>query len=226
MRTALGLLVSLCMMGTFMASSAAAQNGGFEGGLRTGYAVALGETSDNNDLDDLVSGVIPIWVDAGYRMDESLFFGGYFQYGFGFVGNGPDDGCDASGVDCSTSSMRLGAQIHYHVSPDSSADVWFGYGLGYEWLNFSVDAPSAEFSATASGFEFANLQLGIDFRASENFYIGPVLSFSLGQYSSQDYDDCSGTAAVLCSVDGDIDDTSLHEWLFLGIRGGFTGFAK
>jgi hypothetical protein len=167
--------------------------------------------------------MIPLWLDAGYRMNESVFFGGFFQYGFGFVGEDFVGVCDMTGVDCGISTMRLGAQIHYHVTPREPADFWLGYGFGYEWLTFSAEASGNELSFTAHGFEFANFQGGVDFMAAPSFYLGPFLSFSLGQYGDVSTD-CSGAACMGFGGGGNLDDKALHEWFVIGIRGGYTGF--
>jgi hypothetical protein len=153
-----------------------------------------------------------------------VFLGAYFQYGFGFVGDDLEDACDLDGVDCSVSSHRVGAQVHYHFSPRSSADGWLGLGFGYEWSNAKIEALDGELSSSVSGFEFANLQGGVDFYPGEHFYLGPFLSFSIDQYGSRDIE-CSGAASEVCDAfgDDDIDDKSIHNWLLFGIRGGFTG---
>jgi len=214
------VVASLCAL--LLPAPARAQDSGFEGGVRTGYGVPLGKATDNagDDMSNGITGIIPIWVDAGYRIDQSLFIGAYFQYGIGFIGDDFEEVCDISSVDCSTSSMRVGAQIHYHFAPTSPANPWIGYGLGYEWFKISVEGPAAEANVTASGFEFANFQAGLDFMASPNFYVGPFVSFSLDQYSSID---CDGSACGTIQ-DGSIDEKSLHQWFVFGIRGGYTAF--
>jgi hypothetical protein len=131
--------LALFSSAALFSGAAHAQQSGFEGGLRTGYGMPLGKAADRGaDLSDGIAHIVPLWVDAGYRATENLFVGGYFQYGLGAVGSAFDDACDSTGVNCSTSSLRLGAQIHYHFSPRTTADPWLGYGFGYEWykLNF------------------------------------------------------------------------------------------
>jgi hypothetical protein len=216
----LAAMASLCALA--LPSTVYAQEGGFEGGLRTGYGIPLGKATDvaRDDLSEGISGIIPLWVDAGYRIDQSLFVGGYFQYGYGFIGDTFEEACDLDGVSCSTNSIRVGAQIHYHFAPTSPANPWIGYGFGYEWFNIDVEGPGGEATITASGFEFANFQVGLDFMAAPNFYLGPFLSFSLDQYSSLD---CSGSACLNVE-DGSIDERSIHQWFVFGIRGGYSAF--
>ncbi|HMJ16410.1 MAG TPA: outer membrane beta-barrel protein [Polyangiaceae bacterium] len=214
-------ILSLC-------ETAAAQESGFEAGLRTGYGVPFGEgAEDAQDISDAISGIIPLWIDVGYRVTPNVFVGAYFQYGLGFEGEDIEDACDLDGIDCSVSSHRLGAQLHYHFSPRRSADPWLGLGFGYEWYNAHVEAGDGELSASISGFEFANLQGGVDFYPGEHFYLGPFVSFSLDQYDSLDVE-CSGAGNEFCDGfgDGDIEDKSIHNWFVVGIRGGYTGFGR
>jgi hypothetical protein len=73
-----------------------------------------------------------------------------------------------------------------------------------------------EFSSKLQGFEFANLQVGLDFRLGSVFRLGPFASFSLGQYSNGSVSDPTGGEAS-----GSIDHKTLHEWLTLGVHAAF-----
>jgi hypothetical protein len=197
---------------------------GFEAGLRSGYLLPLGKmTGDSGeDLDQGISGAIPIWVDIGYRVVPQAFVGVYGQYAFGFMGDQLGPVCDASDqVSCSATTIRIGLQAHYHPIPESLANPWVGLGFGYEWLSFGVEGGGNEVTITGHGFEFANLQAGLDFKVTDNFYLGPALSFSLGQYSDVSAD-CSGAASMACaSAPEEIEDKALHEWLMLSVRGAY-----
>jgi len=112
--------------------------------------------------------------------------------------------------------MRLGANFIYHVTPTQPADLWLGFGVGYEWLRLSVSSDrGVAGDATGSGFEFANFQAGVDFAVTPAFALGPFVSFSLGEYRTLSL---SGAGS---SADEDIVSKSLHEWLVLGVRGSF-----
>ena len=216
--TVLALLVGL-------AGAAHAQQDrgdGFEAGLRIGYGLPLGKASDGADLNQGISGAVPLWLDLGYRAMPELFVGLYTHYGFGFVGDSLDPVCSLSGLDCSASDVRLGIQAHYHPAPRGSVDPWIGLGFGYEWSTWGASGGGVQLSITPSGFELVNLQLGLDVPVSKRFYLGPVISFSLDQFSSISVD-CSG-AAGLCAgfgVDGDIPNKALHEWLVIALRAAY-----
>jgi hypothetical protein len=201
------------------ASAAAAGNEtGFEIGLRTGYAIPLGKGGANSslDLNEGISGAVPIWLDLGYRATPQIMVGIYGAYAFGFLGDTLDRAC-GGGLDCSSHDIRLGAELQYHILPRQQADPWLGLGLGYEWLTFSASGGGQDGSITASGFEFVNLQAGVDFAPSDsaNFGLGPFLAFSVAQYSDVS---CSGAAGLACP--GSFE-TTTHEWLTFGVRGTF-----
>jgi hypothetical protein len=128
--------VGALMAGTAYAADAPPQ--GLELGLRTGYALPLGNSvgafpgGTASSLSDLVTGVLPIWIDAGYRFPH-VYVGAYFQYGIAFINN---DKTGCGGLDCSSSDVQFGANVHYHLFPDRTLDPWGGVGVGYEFLNF------------------------------------------------------------------------------------------
>jgi hypothetical protein len=199
---------------------AEAHDSGFEAGLRVGYGLPFGELRADSDLNDGISGQIPLWLDVGYRLNPALFLGGYVQYGFGFVGGAIDESCDdTDGVDCSATDIRLGLQLHYHIAPRSTANPWLGLGVGYEWMSLGVEAGGDEAVFTSSGFEFINLQAGLDFGLADHLFAGPFISLSLGQYDEVSVD-CDG---AICSTlgragDAEIEDTATHGWFVLGVR--------
>jgi hypothetical protein len=224
-------LVGLCSGLAVLGSTSSARAGGFELGARVGYGIPLGETDDGYDLSDGIAGMIPLQLDVGYRVTSALSLGGYLMYGFGFAGDDISRSCDevddfpGVSASCYTHDVRLGIQALYHFSPKKNLDPWLGVGLGYEWLTLGFElsggGEEVDMSVTGKGFEFINLQGGLDFTLTPGFALGPFLSFSVGQYSSSS-SSCSGS---LCegsdSGDGDIDDKALHHWLLLGIRGTF-----
>ena len=215
----------------------------FELGVRTGYAKPFGRVYDHEGsssggkITNVVVGQVPFWVDMGARIGGQLFVGGYVSYGVEVFSGDYSDMCDEAdraleaqggNVSCSASDVRLGAQAHYHFGgPDVGIDPWIGGGLGYEWLSVSETASaggeSLEIGATAHGFEFVNLQGGLDFPVSEAVALGPFVAFSLASYRKARLI-CDGS--ICDQLDADettnaYDDTALHEWLFFGVRAAF-----
>jgi outer membrane protein W len=194
--------------------------GAIEIGLRLGVGFPLGHegatAGDTNDkLSDDVKLIVPIAIDAGYRINPNVYVGLLFQYGFGIVNTDSSSGaaCGGAGVSCSASDLRLGVDLHFHFAPGQSFDPWLGVGAGYEWLFLDVSDGGISGSITATGFEFGNVQLGGDIPIAPNFAVGPFVSLSFGQYSNVSVS--QGGA----SMDMSITSKSFHEWLEFGVRG-------
>jgi hypothetical protein len=188
---------------------------GLEVGVRTGYGIPIGNADGATPLHDVISGMVPIWVDLGYRATPSTYWGAYVQYGFGSMDTDPgkpEGPCASSIISCSTTDWRVGFSFHLHLAPTESFDPWIGTGVGIEVETFSVSGSGASNSVTSVGLEFANLELGGDWNVTPDFAVGPFVSFSLGQYQS-----------IVSSIDGqsqggDVADKAPHEWLVLGLR--------
>jgi hypothetical protein len=181
-------------------------------GLRLGFAPSMGDAVKDGKMSDGVKSQIPIQVDALYKLDKNLALGGYFSYGLGQLGGEIADLCDASGADCSATSMRAGVQLQYALDAKGAWVPWGGIGAGYEWGKLSMDPGSVSYR----GFEFLNLQVGGDYKVNERFSIGPYAQFSMGQYSNATMDD--GTD----STSDSIDEKGIHEWFGVGLRGNFS----
>jgi hypothetical protein len=182
--------------------------------LRTGYGAPLGEISDgvplasdtSHPIPIGMSGMIPVHLDLGYMAFPKVLLGLYFQYGVAFYSD-----CG----NCSGSDIRFGIQTQYHFVPQRTFDPWLGLGLGYEFLRArehdAEDGNTSSFSA--HGFEFANLQAGLDIALGQAFTLGPFVSFSLGQFGSAKTRPPGGA-----TQDSSIDDTALHMWLEPGFK--------
>ena len=202
-------------------STDSAQPGNVHLGLRLGYGIPLGNAAGASDvpgdqdakLSDTYSGMIPIWLDLGYFVTPNIMLGLYGHYGIGLIADG-EEGCP-EGADCSGSVIRFGVQGQYHLSRGQSLDPWFGLGVGYELASAKFSGGGQDLTVTVKGFEFANLQAGVDFKVADNVAVGPFVSFSLGQYSSQSVD------PEIPGLSDDIPNKAIHEWLTLGVKGSF-----
>jgi hypothetical protein len=200
------------------ASSAASvfEQPGFDFGARLGYALPFGNTDGDDKLSDGVSGAVPVVLEVGYRLNANFTVGALFQYGIAQVKSNDTTGCNASGVDCSGSVIRLGVEGIYNLDLDAPLRPWVGISTGYEWFGITASAGGQSASASAKGFEFVTLHAGGDYRMSPNFALGPFVSFSLAQYGSATIElPGSGSATM------DLTDKKMHEWLQLGVRGRF-----
>jgi len=177
-------------------------------GARVGYAPAMGDADGSVSMSDYVKSQIPLQLDLMYRVTPEVAVGGYLSYGFGQLPSDQADACDAAGLDCSATNLRLGVQATYAFTKVSPQFVpWLGAGLGLEWASQEVSFGGGSATQDVTGFEFLNLQVGGDYKVSDQFSVGPYFMMSLGQYSS---------------VEGnDIPEKGMHEWLNFGLRGKF-----
>jgi len=171
-------------------------------GFRTGYGKPFGDALGSTSQSSLIEGMIPVWVDLGYQLSSHFYVGGYFQFAIGMTPG------DCAG--CSANVMRFGFNVHYHLFPTNDYDPWVGIGTGYEVLNLSGLGTS---STSLGGFEFGNLQVGLDFPVTDNVTLGPFVAISIAEYMNG-----SGLSGTGLSFEMG---KKPHEWLILGVRGVF-----
>jgi outer membrane protein len=208
MRKLLPALFALALL-----AGPAAGNAQVSLGLRLGYGPALGDAAKDSKMSDGVKSQIPLQLDATYQLTPSFSLGGYASYGFGQTGGVFDDICDQA--DCSTRIVRLGVQGIYSFNQIGQLRPFAGVGAGYEWGSLTAEAGGQEASISFSGFELLNVTAGADYVLGPQFAIGPYVGLSVGRYSNTSVDDGSVT------IEGEIDQKAMHEWLQFGIRGRF-----
>lgn len=194
---------------------------GFSFGARLGYAIPMGSIAKDTgiaapDLSRTAAGMVPIWADAGYRINPRWYVGGYFQLG---IVNTAGDFCkrEAGEAACSSSGtdLRFGLFAKHTFKPNAKVSPWIGVSTGYEILNVSVTSGKATADQSVRGFEFIGMHLGADFHVADEFTIGPMVMASFGQYSSYSWTAPKGSGS------SDFTNTALHEWVSFGIRGQF-----
>lgn len=209
------LLLALAALAVPAASHAQVQLG-----VRVGYAPAMGDAAKDLKMKDFgVKAQIPIQLEAGYRVTPDLVAGLYGSYGIGQTdSSGFFGACGAGGVSCSGSTLRFGVQGLYTFSAVKAPLVpWAGVGLGWEQAKTKISVGGATGEFTLDGVELA-LQVGGDYRVSEQLSVGPYVMFSLGQYRN---------AKVTNNVDptfnrsGSIEQKATHEWFGFGLAGKF-----
>ena len=174
--------------------------------VRTGFALPAGESfRSSGALSDAVAGYVPLRFDIGYRLAEHYYFGVTGQFA-AVVANG----CP-SGTSCSGTNVRLGGMLAYHVLPSRRIDPWVGVGVAYEQLSISRSIGDERVDISARGLEYFDVELGADYRATNALRIGPVLSSSVGRFTTVNV---NGVPA------GDFAPT-VHAWVMLGLRGAY-----
>lgn len=194
---------------------------GFTLGLRLGFGLPLGNVAENASngsdvaMTDYVGSSIPVWIEPGFRLSRAVVLGGYFQYAFGSGTKLAGRACLDAGVSCSSHLMRVGVEMLYRFAPDSTLSPWFGIGTGYERLTISGTDSTGSADVWLSGWEYANLQVGLDRVVNDLFAIGPFATLSAGQYGT------AGVSASSGDVSADIPRTATHLWFTFGVKGTF-----
>ena len=197
---------------------------GFDLGVRVGYALPFGNAvgGSGGALDSVVSSLVPIALDAGYRIDAQVSIGLFLQYGIMQIKTA-QNAC-VPGASCSGSVTSVGAEGLYHLPLPGRFVPWLGLGAGYEWLHLdiaeNVGGQTANVSGTLRGAVFGVGQLGGDYHITPELGLGPFVAFSVARY---DHTASSGTVnGMPMSISMEITDKGVHEWLVLGVRGTFS----
>lgn len=187
---------------------------GFQLALRSGYMVPFGEASGapGDSMSNTFSGQVPLLVDIGGKPTPNVFVGGYLGLGFGGTAGETSALCSRDDITCVTASFRLGIEVQYQFTPDASNNPWIGYGIGVESTAFSGGNGTTTYSVGAVGWEFGHFMGGLDFRLSRTIGLGPMVDFSLAEYSSITVNE-NGQ-----SSNGSVANKALHEWLLVGVR--------
>ena len=114
-------------------------------GLRTGWAFPFGERLGNEAMNDTYVGLLPFWLDAGYRLSPSIYIGAYFQYGILFITSSL---CQPPLESCRGHDLRGGVNAHYYLRPQGPVDPWFGAGIGYEATKLTIEGTEQSASRT------------------------------------------------------------------------------
>jgi hypothetical protein len=187
---------------------------GLSFGLRTGWSIPIGSLEKNDSMRSNFTGMVPFWLDGGYRLSKHLYLGAYFQLGPVFVN---DDVC--RNLSCSAYDLRFGINAHWHFKWSIAGgtwagrfDPWLGIGSGYEGATVRLSTPlGARSSETRYGFEYGNIQLGGDYQGSE-WRLGAFASLSAAQYARLSRDQPDGSSAY------SIEHPTAHLWLTFGVR--------
>jgi hypothetical protein len=183
---------------------------GFQAALRAGYGLPWGRaTADAGDELSARGGwQVPVFIDAGFKLNKPIFVGLYFGVGYG---PGQADACEAGDFDCSTMSYQLGVQGQYQFGASEAINPWIGYGLGYEILAQSLSGEGYEEEQVSHGMTFAKLGIGIDMRQS--FGLGPFAEVSAGRFAA------SSTSVDGVEVhEGPVDESAWHGMVSFGVR--------
>jgi hypothetical protein len=170
---------------------------GPEAGLRLGLTNVSGKFEPGVNLDDEVAGLLPLWLDAGYRFADRWFVGAYFQYAVGVVADTRGRECPS----CVNTWKRYGLQGQYSLVRTPGAHIWLGLAVGrhtYDILNEEDQKGTAY-----DGWELLHFQLGSSWRPLPGFEVGPFMSVSYAMVDAKQ-NTCARKRTCGDSVDVDL----------------------
>ncbi|GAO04225.1 hypothetical protein [Anaeromyxobacter sp. PSR-1] len=187
-------------------------------GVRVGYARALGDVGEGGGerhaMSDWVDAQLPVQADVMFRVTPALSIGPYVAYGWAWTGGDLEALCREPGVDCSSWSIRAGAQALYRLAPRASLSPWLGAGIGYEWIQSTRGLPG-DARVNMNGVEWLNLQAGADVAATSGLRIGPFAMASLGRYGTAEARQHWPFPSSRTEL---ADAQRFHGWVQIGIR--------
>jgi Outer membrane protein beta-barrel domain len=215
-RTATGGLLLTLLLAALPANAQDEYDSGIgELSLNAGFALPLGNATGGNNsvsMSNVINFAVPFGAQVGYRIAGVVFVGLTFTYGpFGSPSSNLYPPCAESGVSCHSSFVRGGFSVQWHPLGSRGFDPYVGVGLGYEWLNITINNNGLSASAQYSGFNWGDIPVGIDFRLSKAVRFGPFIDFTLGEYRT-------GTISEPSTIGGTISPRALHFWLSFGVR--------
>ena len=193
--------------------------------VKAGYAMPVGELAKfgephyTGSLKNYVSGAVPLELAARWRFSPNFSAGIYGQYDPAFVAS---RFCTTV-MTCSGSDSRLGVEAVYAFLPDRTFNPWVSLGTGWEWTHFDVTSGASNVNLTYSGWEYFNVQVGVDWNVSRTFAFGPYVGFFGGSYSARSGTNTfvQGGTPVTEDWTGAIDSSyrAFHGWLQFGLKG-------
>jgi len=192
---------------------------GLQLGARIGYALPTGRfggdaSNASGSISDVETAIVPLGVDAGYRLTPHLYVGGTAVWAPGTAPHEAGNPCVQPGVSCFRQDAQLRGEARFYFAPDAKVGGWLSVGAGWEVASFAQSVGSSTITATRTGPILPDMQLGFDIRrgaTAVGFYFG----VSLAMYVTQGVDPSSTPVATW------FEEHAVHSWITLGMRGSY-----
>jgi peptidoglycan-associated lipoprotein len=173
----------------------------------TGYTQGFGSLQSGVNMQDVIR--------AGIGVDAAIAYRATPYFSFGVTGQYQEFTAERAN---SARGFTAGIQAALHTAPYSRVDPFFTLGGGYRGLWENPNIPGTN-NLSTQGFELAKLQFGVDFRASRDVAIAPVIGGdlslpvwqSVGNTTANTITDPRVSAFVFAGLQARFDVTSSHE---------------
>jgi outer membrane protein W len=146
-------------------------HGGIEVAVALGTSTSVGDIGDGMSARDAVGTAAQLELKIGRRFTPNL------AVSFYTAAQGLAEGSTATRT-VYTGTAGLVADLH--LRPRTKIDPWIGVGGGLSAMLYDQDGVGL-----AVGVELARVQLGVDFRLTEDFALGPVIGASATMYGAE-----------------------------------------
>jgi peptidoglycan-associated lipoprotein len=138
----------------------------FEISVEGGYTQPFGKIDSNNNIADIADAGGAAGLTLAYRINPHWSIGATGQ----FHGSSPDTDV---GVGTDIGGVAAGLLATLHILPFSRVDPYVSLGTGYRVM--WIAPPGPDNNDMVHGFEAGRAILGVDFRASKDVAIGPMV---------------------------------------------------
>lgn len=107
-------------------------------------------------------------------------------------------------------SAAAGVQAQFHPRPYERWDPWVGLGFG--WRGYWADVGDGTYGL--QGFDLVRLRVGVAYRLSARFAVGPVIGATVTDFLSREPAGATGYQSG--------DDKKLSTFVFAGFNGRFS----
>lgn len=131
-----------------------------------------GDMGDGVETGDVLEGQLGFWLEGGARITPALGLGLYLDVGVGDAGNPYRHTCSAAGIDCMSTTAKVGLLLRHTWGAASPVGKWLAVGGGFAWANVSTDDYGHNDLVTYTGYEMVRLMGGVDIRSNPVLGVG------------------------------------------------------
>ena len=110
-----------------------------------------GDMGDGVHTGDVLEGQLGIWLEGGARLTPAIGLGLYLDIGVGDAGNVYRAACSVAGLDCMSTTAKLGLLLRHTWGATEPVGKWLAVGSGFAVANVSTDEDHGHEVVTYTG---------------------------------------------------------------------------